>query len=273
MASPLPLVSRDHHPNDTIIDLGSVRIGGEEPVLIAGPCSVESRDQIIACAREVARSGGHILRGGCFKPRTSPYSFQGLGLEGLGLLREAGQTCGLPVITEVMDTEDVAAVAALSDVLQIGSRNMQNFSLLKAVGRTQRPVMLKRGMMSSVDEWLSAAEYILSEGNSQVLLCERGIRTFENSTRNTLDLSAVPVVRERTHLPIVVDPSHAVGVRRWVQPMTMAAVAVGAHGVMVEMHPDPDKALSDGAQSLTFDEFAQLAASIRMRRAERSIIC
>lgn len=264
MPSTHQLVSRENHPDNTIIDLGAVAVGGPNPVLIAGPCSVESRDQILACAEEVARCGGHILRGGCFKPRTSPYSFQGLGLEGLTLLQAAGRAFGLPVITEVMDTDDVAAVAAMSDILQIGSRNMQNFSLLKAVGRTDRPVMLKRGMMSSIDEWLSAAEYILSEGNRQVILCERGIRTFETSTRNTLDLSAVPVVRERTHLPIIVDPSHACGVRRWVQPLTAAAVAVGAHGVMVEMHPDPDNALSDGAQSLTFDAFERLAASMHL---------
>lgn len=259
------LVSRAGHPDDTVIDLGPVWIGGADPVLIAGPCSVESRDQIQRCAREVARAGGDVLRGGCFKPRTSPYSFQGMGLKGLELLHEAGRAYGLPIITEVMDSDEVGAVAALADVLQIGSRNMQNFSLLRAVGRSERPVMLKRGMMSSIDEWLSAAEYILAEGNSNVILCERGIRTFETSTRNTLDLSAVPVVRERSHLPVVVDPSHACGVRRWVQPLTMAAVAVGAHGVMVEMHPDPDNALSDGEQSLTIDEFAALAASMRMR--------
>lgn len=259
------LASRTGHPDDTIIDLGPVRLGGAEPVLIAGPCSVESRDQIQRCASEVARAGGQVLRGGCFKPRTSPYSFQGMGMEGLKLLHEAGQAYGLPIVTEVMDSDDVAGVAALADVLQIGSRNMQNFSLLKAVGRSNRPVMLKRGMMSSIDEWLSAAEYILAEGNPNVLLCERGIRTFETSTRNTLDLSAVPVVRERSHLPIIVDPSHACGVRRWVQPLTMAAVAVGAHGVMVEMHPDPDNALSDGAQSLTMSDFAALAASLHLR--------
>lgn len=263
MPTPYQLVSRKNHPDDTIVELGTARIGGPEAVLIAGPCSVESREQIRACADEVARCGGHVLRGGCFKPRTSPYSFQGLGLAGLELLHEAGRAVGLPVITEVMDSADVDDVAAMADVLQIGSRNMQNFSLLKAVGRTNRPVMLKRGMMSSVDEWLSAAEYILAEGNAHVILCERGIRTFETSTRNTLDLSAVPVVRERTHLPIVVDPSHACGVRRWVQPLTRAAVAVGAHGVMVEMHPDPERALSDGAQSLTFEEFAALAASFQ----------
>lgn len=238
-------------------------IGGDQPILIAGPCSVESRKQIMACARAVGEAGGHVLRGGCFKPRTSPYSFQGLGYEGLDLLAEAGRAFGLPVITEVMDKDDVGAVSAKADVLQIGSRNMQNFALLRAVGRSTRPVMLKRGMMSSIDEWLMAAEYVLAEGNPHVILCERGIRTFETATRNTLDLSAVPVVRERTHLPIVVDPSHAAGVRRWVGPLAKAALAVGAHGVMIEMHPNPAAALSDGEQSLTIDEFKALAAVLQ----------
>lgn len=268
MASDLKLVSRENHPQDSVIKLSAaLKIGAAPPVLIAGPCSVESRDQIFACARRVATAGGHILRGGCFKPRTSPYSFQGLGYAGLELLRQAGDACGLPIITEVMDADQVEPVAELADILQIGSRNMQNFTLLKAVGRASRPVMLKRGMMSSVDEWLAAAEYILAEGNPEVILCERGIRTFETSTRNTLDLSAVPVVRERTHLPVIVDPSHAVGVRRWVEPLAMAALAVGAHGVMVEMHPSPEEALSDGEQSLTFEMFGGLAASLQGARA------
>lgn len=262
MASDLRLASRDEHPHDTIIEVGPVRVGAGAPVLMAGPCSVESREQILACAERVAAAGGHILRGGCFKPRTSPYSFQGLGYEGLELLREAGAAFGLPVITEVMDSDDVPRVAQLADILQIGSRNMQNFTLLRAAGRSSKPVMLKRGMMSSVDEWLSAAEYILAEGNPNVMLCERGIRTFETSTRNTLDLSAVPVLRERTHLPVIVDPSHACGVRRWVQPLAEAALAVGAHGVMVEMHPSPDEALSDGEQSLTFGMFDEVAGAL-----------
>ena len=256
------LFSRDHHPEDTVIDLGSVRFGGPDPVLIAGPCSVESGEQIMACAHEVARGKGRVLRGGCFKPRTSPYSFQGLGLEGLRLLHHAGREHGLPIITEVTDPAYVEAVAVLSDVLQVGSRNMQNFPLLKAMGKQPRPVLLKRGMMSSIDEWLLAAEYILAEGNPAVILCERGIRTFEPSTRNTLDLSAVPILRERTHLPILVDPSHACGVRRWVRPLAAAALAVGADGVMVEIHPEPHRALSDGPQSLPFDEFARLAESL-----------
>ena len=264
MSSSYKLVSRTEHPGDTLIQVGPVTIGGDaEPVLIAGPCSIESREQIMICAHAVAEAGGHILRGGCFKPRTSPYSFQGLGYEGLDLLVEAGRAHGLPVITEVMDSQDVAGVAGQADILQIGSRNMQNFTLLKAAGHARKPVMLKRGMMSSIDEWLSAAEYILAAGNPHVILCERGIRTFETATRNTLDLSAVPVVRERTHLPIIVDPSHACGVRRWVAPLSKAAVAVGAHGVMIEFHPDPANALSDGDQSLTLEEFHDLAGALR----------
>ncbi len=262
MSSSYRLASRTGHASDTRIHVGPVTIGGDEPVLIAGPCSVESREQIMSCARIVAEYGGHILRGGCFKPRTSPYSFQGMGYEGLDLLVAAGLTYGLPVITEVMDSDDVDRVAEKADILQIGSRNMQNFTLLKAVGRTHRPVMLKRGMMSSIDEWLAAAEYILSEGNPNVILCERGIRTFETATRTTLDLGAVPVLLERTHLPVIVDPAHACGVRRWVAPLAKASLAVGAHGVMIEMHPNPDEALSDGDQSLTFEEYASLAASL-----------
>ena len=273
MSSPYQLASRTDHSADTLIRVGTVTIGGEEPVLIAGPCSVESREQIMSSARVVAECGGHILRGGCFKPRTSPYSFQGLGYEGLALLVEAGRTYGLPVITEVMDSDDVERVADKADILQIGSRNMQNFTLLKSVGRTRRPVMLKRGMMSSIDEWLAAAEYILSEGNPDVILCERGIRTFETATRNTLDLGAVPVLRERTHLPVIVDPAHACGVRRWVAPLAKASLAVGAHGVMVEMHPEPAAALSDGDQSLTFEEFSSLAAALfPARDAERLLV-
>lgn len=267
MSSSYTLASRTDHPQDTQIRIGAVTIGGDDPILIAGPCSVESREQIMSSARVVAEHGGHILRGGCFKPRTSPYSFQGMGYEGLDLLVEAGRTYGLPVITEVMDSDDVVRVAAKADILQIGSRNMQNFTLLKAVGRTQRPVMLKRGMMSSIDEWLAAAEYILSEGNPNVILCERGIRTFETATRNTLDLGAVPVLRERTHLPVIVDPAHACGVRRWVAPLAKASLAVGAHGIMIEMHPNPAEALSDGDQSLTFDEFGSLATALLSARA------
>ncbi len=210
----------------------------------------------MAAARAVKEYGGRILRGGTFKPRTSPYSFQGLGFDGLEMLREAGEAFGLPIVTEVLSPEDVPAVAAKTDILQIGARNMQNFTLLSAVGRSHRPVMLKRGLSASLDEWLQAAEYILAEGNQQVFLCERGIRTFETRTRNTLDLSAVPVLMQRTHLPVIVDPSHAAGERSLVEPLARAAAAIGAHGVMVEIHPDPDNALSDGPQSLTLEGFA-----------------
>lgn len=256
------LASRQHRSQDTIITAGTVRIGAAMPVVIAGPCSVESREQIFTCARVVKELGGHMLRGGCFKPRTSPYSFQGLGWEALDLLAEAGAAYGLPIVTEVMHPGDVQGVAAQAHVLQIGARNMQNFSLLKEVGKVDRPVMLKRGLMSSIEEWLSAAEYILAHGNQQVILCERGIRTFETMTRTTLDLSAVPVVRELTHLPIIVDPSHAVGVRRWIPPMAEAAIAGGAQGLMIEIHPEPAKALSDGPQALTFEMFGDLMAKL-----------
>jgi chorismate mutase / prephenate dehydratase len=252
------LASRATRAKDSQFKIGNVVIGGPKPVIIAGPCSVESREQIMACARMVKEMGGHLLRGGCFKPRTSPYAFQGLGYEGLDLLEEAGRTYGLPIVTEVMHPADLEQVAKKADVIQLGARNMQNFSLLKEVGRIDRPVMLKRGMMASIDEWLQAAEYILAHGNQQVILCERGIRTFETATRNTLDLSAVPVVRELSHLPVIVDPSHACGTWRWVPAMTEAALACGAHGVMVEIHPEPAKALSDGPQALDFDVFRKL---------------
>ena len=259
---PYTLASRAHRREDTLIPVGGVRIGGRSPVIIAGPCAVESRDQIRACARIVKELGGHLLRGGCFKPRTSPYSFQGLGYEALDLLAEAGDEVGLPIVTEVMHPSDVGPVAEKAQVLQIGARNMQNFSLLKEVGKVDRPVMLKRGLMASIEEWLSAAEYVLSHGNQMVFLCERGIRTFETATRNTLDLSAVPVLKETTHLPVIVDPSHAVGVRRWVPPLAEAALACGAHGVMLEIHPDPARALSDGPQALTFEMFERLMLSL-----------
>ena len=257
---PYHKVARDAADGDTVIEVGDARIGDDVPVLIAGPCSVESRDQILTAAEAVAEAGGHLLRGGCFKPRTSPYSFQGLGEEGLDLLAEAGAQFDLPVITEVLAPGDVAAVEARADVLQIGARNMQNFALLKAVGRADRPVMLKRGMMASIEEWLAAAEYIVAHGNPNVFLCERGIQTFEDATRYTLDLSSVPVAQERTHLPVVVDPSHAAGTRRWVPSLTRAALAVGADGVMVEAHPNPDEAHSDGPQSLHLDALASLAS-------------
>ncbi len=255
---PYHRVSRDYQPDDTIVRVGGVAIGGDTPTLIAGPCSVESRDQILKAAEAVADAGGDLLRGGCFKPRTSPYSFQGLGEKGLDLMAEAGRRFDLPIITEVLAPGDVAAVAARADVLQIGARNMQNFPLLKAVGATDRPVMLKRGMMASIDEWLAAAEYIVAHGNPDVFLCERGIQTFASATRYTLDISSVPVVQERTHLPVVVDPSHACGTRRWVPPLVRAALAAGADGVMIEAHPNPAEALSDGAQSLHLEQLDEI---------------
>jgi chorismate mutase/prephenate dehydratase len=254
------LASRSQHADDTVIDINHVRIGGDAPfALIAGPCSVESREQIVVCARAVRDAGVRILRGGCFKPRTSTYDFQGLGFDGLTMLHDAAREYGLSIVTEVIHPGDVDAIAREADVLQIGARNMQNFALLKAVGKTQLPVLLKRGLMAPIDEWLAAAEYIMAEGNARVILCERGIRTFETATRNTLDLSAVPVLRERTHLPVIVDPSHAAGRRELVAPLVRAALAVGAHGVMIEIHPDPDRALSDGPQSLDLEQFKALA--------------
>lgn len=257
------LASRAHRATDSIIEIGHIRVGGDAPfVMIAGPCSVESREQITACARAVRDAGGALLRGGCFKPRTSRYDFQGLGFDGLTLLHEAAQAYGLRIVTEVLHPADVDAIAREADVLQVGARNMQNFALLKAVGKSRLPVLLKRGLMASIDEWLAAAEYVMAEGNGRVILCERGIRTFETATRNTLDLSAVPVLRERTHLPVIVDPSHAAGRREWVAPLARAARAVGAHGVMIEIHPEPDRALSDGPQSLDFKQFGALAREI-----------
>jgi chorismate mutase/prephenate dehydratase len=256
------LVSRDHKREDTVIEVKGVRLGGDAFVVIAGPCAVESREQIMAAAQAVREHGGRLLRGGCFKPRSSPYSFQGLGWDGLELLAEAGRAYGLPIVTEVLSPADVEGVARISDVLQIGARNMQNFPLLREVGRVPRPVLLKRGMMASLDELLQAAEYVLAHGNHQVILCERGIRTFETATRNTLDLSAIPVLRERTHLPVFVDPSHAAGERALVPPMARGAKAVGAQGIMVETHPDPAVALSDGPQALTFPMFADLMADL-----------
>ncbi len=256
------LASRDRKSDDTVISVRGVKIGGPGFVVIAGPCAVESREQIHRCARYVKECGGQLLRGGCFKPRTSPYSFQGLGFEGLELLVEAGREYDLPVVTEVLSPSDVEQVARYADVLQIGARNMQNFSLLSEAGRANRPVLLKRGMMSTMEEFLNAAEYILNSGNHQVILCERGIRTFETATRNTLDLGSIPILKRLTHLPILVDPSHAAGRRDLVLPLALAAHAVGPHGLVVEMHPEPEKALSDGPQSLHFSEFADLMRRI-----------
>jgi chorismate mutase/prephenate dehydratase len=252
------LGSRVHKPQNTVIEIAGVEVGGGEMIMIAGPCAVESWDQVMAAAKAVKEAGGSILRGGCFKPRSSPYSFQGLGYEALEMLVEAGKAYGLPVVTEVLSPDDIEGVAKKADILQIGARNMQNFSLLSAAGRAHRPVLLKRGMSSSIEELLQAAEYILAGGNQQVMLCERGIRTFETATRNTLDLSAVPVLRRHTHLPIIVDPSHAAGDRDLVAPLALAAQAIGADGIMVEIHPHPEEALSDGPQSLRLDQFETL---------------
>ena len=256
--TPSRLVDRTAPDESTIVRVRNVEIGGDGFLVIAGPCAVESREQIMACARQVKECGGQMLRGGCFKPRTSPYSFQGLGWEGLDLLVEAGRAFDLPVVTEVLAPGDVGRIAERADVLQVGARNMQNFSLLKEVGRVDRPVLLKRGMSASLDELLNAAEYILAQGNRQVILCERGIRTFETTTRNTLDLGGVALLERLTHLPIIVDPSHAAGRRELVAPLALAAHAVGPHGLMIEIHPDPATALSDGPQALPFDELTEL---------------
>jgi chorismate mutase / prephenate dehydratase len=252
------LVDREARQADTVIRVGDVLVGGDGFVVMAGPCSVESQEQIEATARFVAEHGAHVLRGGVFKPRTSPYSFQGLGWDGLDLLVAAGREAGLPVVTEVMAVDQVQRMAKEAGILQVGARNMQNFDLLRELGKVDRPVLLKRGLSSTIEEWLAAAEYIAAQGNQQVILCERGIRTFESATRNTLDLSAVAVVRERSHLPVIVDPSHGTGQRRYVAPMAWAARAAGAHGLLIEVHPDPDRALSDADQSLAFGQFAEL---------------
>jgi chorismate mutase/prephenate dehydratase len=257
-----PKVARAAKPAGTQLRIGGTVIGGGDFVIIAGPCSVESREQVFATAEAVRVRGAVMLRGGAFKPRTNPYAFQGLGWDGVDLLAEAGRATGLPTVSEVMSLDQVERMARAVDVLQIGARNMQNFDLLKAVGRTTRPVMLKRGLSATLDELLAAAEYILSEGNPHVILCERGIRTFETATRNTLDLSAVPVLRERTHLPIFVDPSHGVGVRRWIRPLARAAKAVGADGIIVEVHPNPAEAKSDADQALTFADFAEIVGEL-----------
>jgi 3-deoxy-7-phosphoheptulonate synthase len=264
VSKPYKLVSRDFHPAPTIVDAAGVQVGdGKTPVVIAGPCSIESEEQMLTSARQVKAAGAHILRGGAFKPRTGPHSFQGLGIEGLKYLRAAGDAAGLPVVTEVMRIEQLDAVCRYADILQIGARNMQNFDLLKEVGKLDHPVLLKRGMSATIEEFLAAAEYILAEGNGRVILCERGIRTFERATRNTLDLSVVPLVRELSHLPIIVDPSHATGKRALVPVMAKAALVAGAHGVMIEVHPEPEKALCDGAQSLNGEGFAVLMGEIR----------
>jgi 3-deoxy-7-phosphoheptulonate synthase len=250
----------------TVVKAGSARIGGGFTV-IAGPCAVESEEQTVVTARAVKAAGADMLRGGAFKPRTSPYAFQGLGMGGLKILGIAGAETGLPVVTEVLDPRDVSWVAEYADVLQIGTRNMQNFALLKEVGRARKPVMLKRGMYSTLEEWLNCAEYILGEGNPDVILCERGIRTFEQYTRNTLDLSAVPALRELTHLPVIVDPTHATGRPSLIGPMSRGALAVGAHGIMVEVHNNPSEALCDAQQALTIERFTDLMHGLRRLEA------
>ncbi len=261
---PYKLASREVRRETSIVEITkSVSIGGREIIVFAGPCAVESEGQILETARAVKEAGAQVFRGGAYKPRTSPYSFQGMGEEGLKLLAKAREATGMPVITEVVNPETAELVAEYADVLQIGTRNAQNFELLKRVGMLRKPVLLKRGMSMTVQELLMSAEYILSEGNQSVILCERGIRTFETATRNTLDLSAIPVLKERTHLPVVVDPSHATGHHRYVAPMAYAAVAAGADGLMIEVHPDPEHAASDGPQSLTPKNFAEVMAKLR----------
>lgn len=260
---PFKLASREFHPQDTIVPVNGVIIGDRKLIVMAGPCAVESHDQLLEAARAVKSAGAQMLRGGAFKPRTSPYSFQGLGEEGLRLLAAAREETGLPVITEVMAPEQVPLVTTYADVLQIGARNMQNYALLHAVGEAQCPVLLKRGMMSTIEELLMAAEYVLSHGNDRVVLCERGIRTFEKYTRNTLDISAVPLLKQLSHLPVVVDPSHSTGKWELVGAVSRAAVAAGADGLLIEVHPHPSRALSDGAQSLKPETFTQLMVELR----------
>lgn len=263
VSKPYKMASRDFHPEPSVVDVAGVKFGADnKPVIIAGPCSIETEEQMMDAAKVVKAGGGQMLRGGAFKPRTGPHTFQGLGIDGLKYLQQAGEEHGLPVVTEVMRIGQLDAVCKYADMLQIGARNMQNFDLLKEVGKTTHPVLLKRGMSATIEELLAAAEYILAEGNNRVVLCERGIRTFEKTTRNTLDLSVVPLVKELSHLPIVVDPSHATGKRALVPIMTKAALVAGAHGVMMEVHPNPAAALCDGAQSLSGDGFAELMGEL-----------
>ena len=262
ISRPYKLASREFNPADTIVDVNGVKIGGNHLVVMAGPCSVESEDQMVGTARAVKASGANILRGGAFKPRTSPYSFRGHGEDGLKMLAAARDETGLPIITEVLDTRDVELVARYSDVLQLGARNMQNFILLEEAGRAGKPVLLKRGFSATYEDLLLSAEYVLNTGNSQLMLCERGIRTFETYTRNTLDLAAIPAIKKLSHLPIIIDPSHGTGKWDMVSPLAVAAVACGAHGLIIEVHPNPDKAWSDGAQSLTPENFQKLMVDV-----------
>jgi 3-deoxy-7-phosphoheptulonate synthase len=264
IVSPYKLASRSFRPAGTVVRVGDVDVGGDRVVVMAGPCSVESRDQIERTAEVVARAGAQVIRGGAFKPRSSPYAFQGLGEEGLQMLREAAGRNGLLVVSEVMDLTQIPLVAQYADILQVGARNMQSFNLLRELGRQRKPVLLKRGISATIEELLLSAEYILAGGNYDVILCERGIRTFETYTRNTMDISAIPVVKKLSHLPIIADPSHGTGRRDKVAPMARAAVAAGSDGLLIEVHPDPDHALSDGAQSLRFDQFEELMSQLRI---------
>jgi 3-deoxy-7-phosphoheptulonate synthase len=263
VSRPYKLASREFHPQDTVIKIGGVTIGGNEVIVMAGPCAVESEEQILSTARAVKAAGATILRGGAFKPSTSPYNFRGLGVKGLMLLSQAARDTGLLVITEVMSSQDVDMVANYADILQIGTRNMQNFNLLEAASESGKPVMLKRGLSATIQEWLLAAEYILALGNEKLILCERGIRTFETYTRNTMDISAIPIIEKVSHLPVIADPSHGTGKWYLVIPMALAAVAAGADGLMVEVHTNPDTALKDGQQSLTFDNFNKLMSQLK----------
>ncbi|HZY41542.1 MAG TPA: 3-deoxy-7-phosphoheptulonate synthase [Anaerolineae bacterium] len=260
---PFKMASRDMHPQDTHVALNGIQIGGPQIVIMAGPCAVESRSQIIETAIAVKEAGAHVLRGGAYKPRTSPYSFQGLGEEGLQLLAEAREVTGLPIVTEVMAPEQVSLVMKYADMFQIGARNMQNYALLHAVGEANHPVLLKRGMMSTIEELFMSAEYILSHGNTRVVLCERGIRTFERYTRNTTDINAIPVIKQMSHLPVILDPSHATGKWEYVTAVARAGIAAGADGLIIEVHPHPEEAASDGAQSLKPEKFAQLVREVR----------
>jgi 3-deoxy-7-phosphoheptulonate synthase len=271
--APFKMVSREAHPGDSIIQIGSVPVGGETFVIIAGPCAVESKDQMLATAQIAKANGAHCLRGGAYKPRTSPYSFQGLGEDGLRILHEVSTEVSLPCVTEVVEVSDVAEVERYAAAFQVGARNMQNYRLLKALGKSSKPVILKRGLAATVTELLMAAEYIVSEGNPQVILCERGIRTFETATRNTLDLNAIPHIKKHSHLPVIVDPSHGTGIRDYVIPMSKAAIAAGADGLLIEVHNDPKAALSDGQQSLDEGQFQRLMQEIQpfIKAAGRSL--
>ena len=264
ITEPYKLASRTFKPENTVITVGDVRIGGDEVIVMAGPCSAESEEQVEATAAAVRKAGAKVLRGGAFKPRSSPYSFQGLGEEGLRMLRSAADRHGLKLVTEIMESSQIEMIERYGDILQVGARNMQNFSLLRDLGRVRKPVLLKRGISATIEEWLLSAEYVAASGNQRIVLCERGIRTFETATRNTMDISAIPVVEQLTHLPVFADPSHGIGIRDKVPAMARAAVAAGADGLLVEVHPDPDRALSDGAQSLFPHQFQRLMDQLRI---------